>query len=501
MSNEHDSPDDVSRRGVLKGTAALTSMAALTGEAGAYRDAFDFPMPVAQNDEAVRTLTLTGIVGGWLGVAPHEIDARSNPPLRLVEGEMHEVVWVNGDGAHHNFNITAGNSLDEDVEVLEATETVTEQGEFTTLQFTATEEMEEYFCMPHPAQMRGPIELIDPEGTNELVVHVEDENGEPLGAEVSLDDMHSFSNLAARPDPFSEEEQGDEAGNATDGNETDGNTTDGNATDSGDNGDVEGEQTQAPAIARFDLLEDGEYELEVWTYGYEPVTETVTIDGEDQRITVTLPEVEPGEPAETFSMRLEEGQWVGQSPDAIAEQTNPTLEFESGETYAVEWENAIGRGQPEGENRYFEPLPGHNFVIAANGDTNQWETRIRSDFLSEEGETQTVEFVATEDMAVYLDQCQLDAVGEVVVDGEAGVEVDGQAGGNETVTEGGNETVEAGGNETAVNGGNETAAEGGNETAAEGGNETAAADGNETAEGGNETETATAGGNETDDGS
>ncbi|GAB3674037.1 cupredoxin domain-containing protein [Halopiger thermotolerans] len=420
MSNEHDSPDDVSRRGVLKGTAALTSIAAISGEAGAYRDAFDFAMPVAQNDEAVRTFTLTGIVGGWLGVAPHEIDGKSNPPLRLVEGETHEVVWVNGDGSTHNFNITSGSAVGDDIEVLEATETVTEQGEFTTLQFTATEEMSEYFCMPHPAQMRGPIELIDPEDTNELVVHVQDGNGDPLGAEVYLDGMHAFSNLAARPDPFAQEgqSQGQEPGNATDGNAsianaTAGNATDGNATDG--NGDVEGQQAQAPSIARFDLLESGEYELEVWTYGYERVTETVQIDGEDKQITVTLPEVEPGEPSQTFSMRLEGGQWVGQSPDAIADQANPTLDLQAGETYAIEWENTIGRGVPEGENRHFEPLPGHNLVLASGGETNQWTTYVRSDFTAEQGATQTVEFVAREEMGIYLDQAQTDAVGELNV--------------------------------------------------------------------------------------
>ncbi|WP_226481603.1 cupredoxin domain-containing protein [Natrinema amylolyticum] len=499
MSNEHDSSDDVSRRGVLKGTAALTSIAAISGEAGAYRDAFDFPMPVSQNDEAARTLTLTGIVGGWLGIAPHEIDGKSNPPLQLVEGEMHEVVWINGDGSTHNFNITAGNSLDDDVEVLEATETVTEQGEFTTLQFTATEEMQEYFCMPHPAQMRGPIELIDPGDVRELVVHVEDENGEPLGAEVYLDDMHSYSNLAGRPDPFAEEGQSQESesqepGNATDGNATDGNATDGNASD----GDVEGQQTQPPAIARFDLLEDGEYDLEVWTYGYERVTDTVEIDGEDRELTVTLSPVEPGDPAETFSMRLEDGQWVGQEPDAIADETNPTLELEADESYAIEWENAIGRLQPEGENRVYEPLPGHNLAIASSGDTNEWNTYVRSDFLSEEGETQTVEFVANERMGVYLDQSQLDAVGEIAIGGAA----DGDAApvGDETSDMGGNETAEMDGNETADVAGNETAETEGNETFEAAGNET---EGNETFETtDNETdgnETLEAPGNETGD--
>ncbi|QRV16387.1 hypothetical protein JMJ58_05720 [Haloterrigena salifodinae] len=455
MTNEQPSREDVSRRGVLKGTAALASTAALTGEAGAYRDAFDFPLPVAQNDGMARTLTLVGIVGGWLGVAPHSIDGKSNPPLRLVEGEEHEVVWINGDGSTHNFNIAAGSALGDDVEVLEVTDTVSEQGEFTTLQFTATEEMEEYFCQPHPAQMRGPVELIDPSDVSELVVHVEDENGEPLGAEVFVDDMHSYSDLAARPDPFAEEGQSQESesrepgnasdgnvsdgnasnGNVSDGNASDGNVSDGNASDG--SGDVQGQQTQPPAVARFDLLEDGEYDLEVWTYGHERVTDTVQIDGEDQQITITLPEIDPGEPTETYSMTLEDGQWVGNEPEAIADQENPTLELQAGEAYAIEWENAIGRGQPDGENMTFEPLPGHNLAIASDGETNQWNTYVRSDFTAEEGATQTVEFVANEEMGVYLDQSQLDAVGEITIDGATGTG-DGAAVGNETT---GNETM------------------------------------------------------------
>jgi len=107
--------------------------------------------------------------------------------------------------------------------------------------------MEEYFCQPHPAQMRGPVELISPDEVRELVVHVEDENGEPLGAEVLVGDRHSFSNIAARPTP--PEETSDEQ-----------------------------------AMARFDLLEDGEYDIEIWTYGHERITDTVTVDGSDREL-------------------------------------------------------------------------------------------------------------------------------------------------------------------------------------------------------------------------
>ncbi|ELZ00073.1 cupredoxin domain-containing protein [Natrialba asiatica] len=373
MTNEHRSRDDVSRRGVLKGTAAIAGTAATAGTAGAYRDEIDFRLPATQNDGEGRTLSLLGIVGGWVGVAPAELDGKSNPTLRLIEGEEHEIVWTNGDGSNHNFTVA-----DEDGEVIEATDFVNEQGESLSFTITADEEMAEYYCMPHPVQMRGPIELVDADEVHELRVRVEDENGEPLGAEVFVGDHHSFSDVAARPGQETEE--------------------------------------SPPSIARFDMLEDGEYELEVWTYGHERVTDTVAIDGDDQEVTVTLPAIEPGDPTETYALRLEEGQWVGVGPDEIADESNPTLEFEAGETYAIEWENAIGRHQPEAENRSTEPLPGHNLVLASGGETNEWDTLVRSDFLDESGETQTVEFVAQEEMGVYLDQSQLDAIGEVTVE-------------------------------------------------------------------------------------
>ncbi len=493
---------------MLKGTAAIAGTAAMTGTAGAYRDEIDFRLPATQNDGEGRTLSLLGIVGGWIGVAPAEIDGVSNPTLRLIEGEENEVVWTNGDGMNHNFTIA-----DEDGEAIEATEFVDEQGESTSITITPDEEMAEYYCQPHPVQMRGPIELIDPDEVHELRVHVEDEDGEPLGAEVFVGEHHSFSDVAARPSPPEDEDEATdelEPGDDGDGNETAANETENetvtneteNETTANETGNetaddgVQGEETpaeeDAPAVARFDMLEDGEYDLEVWTYGYERVTDTVEIDGDDEEVTITLSAVEVGDPVETFSMRLEEGQWVGQEPDEIADEANPTLEVESGESYAVEWENGIGRHQPEAEGQVYEPLPGHNFVIASGGDTNQWNTYVRSNFLDEEGDTQTVEFVAEEEMAVYLDQCQLDAIGEIAVDGETGETV---AVGNETTETDGNETVTADGNETADVTGNETIETADNETVGTDGNETVESTDNETAD--NETiETA---GNETSD--
>ena len=75
--------------------------------------------------------------------------------------------------------------------------------------------------------------------------------------------------------------------------------------------------------------------------------------------------------------------WIGLSPEAIEGEENPTLELETGETYEVVWENVDG-------------LP-HNFAILS-GDGEQL---VRSDVIEGEGETQTVEFEVTEEMAEY----------------------------------------------------------------------------------------------------
>ncbi len=76
--------------------------------------------------------------------------------------------------------------------------------------------------------------------------------------------------------------------------------------------------------------------------------------------------------------------WVGRAPEAIADETNPTLTLVAGETYTVVWENLDGAP--------------HNFVVV-DGDGNEL---VSSEILDEQGATQTVEFEATEEMAEYF---------------------------------------------------------------------------------------------------
>ena len=91
--------------------------------------------------------------------------------------------------------------------------------------------------------------------------------------------------------------------------------------------------------------------------------------------------------------------WEGVAPSDIEGQTNPTLTLTPGQDYTVTWENGDGAR--------------HNFAIRdANGDNI-----VSSEFMSEQGATQTVQFTASEEMAQYV--CEVhpsSMVGEVQMD-------------------------------------------------------------------------------------
>ncbi|QSW99015.1 PQQ-dependent sugar dehydrogenase [Haloterrigena alkaliphila] len=86
---------------------------------------------------------------------------------------------------------------------------------------------------------------------------------------------------------------------------------------------------------------------------------------------------------ETIELGGQTSGWEGVAPDDIAGETNPTLELESGTTYELTWENLDG--QP------------HNFVI----ESGEGEELERTELLTGQGETQTLEFEATSEMAEY----------------------------------------------------------------------------------------------------
>ncbi|WP_238709584.1 cupredoxin domain-containing protein [Natronorubrum halophilum] len=119
--------------------------------------------------EGVSEFSLLGKTGGWEGVEPEAIAGVQNPTLYLTAGEEYEVSWENDDGSTHNFTIESGEGED-----LEQTDDVDEQGESTSMSFDASEEMAEYYCVPHPDAMRGEIDIQEGNGG---------ENGEENGNE------------------------------------------------------------------------------------------------------------------------------------------------------------------------------------------------------------------------------------------------------------------------------------------------------------------------------
>lgn len=147
---DRDSPDPrlddrratTTRRSFLS-VAALGAASATVGRVIGQTD-----------DNDSRVFELDGDTTGWIGRRPSDIEGDTNPTLTLTPGETYEVVWENVDGAPHNFAIE-----DADGDVVVESENVSEEGETQTVEFTASEEMNEYVCQVHPNTMRGDVSI------------------------------------------------------------------------------------------------------------------------------------------------------------------------------------------------------------------------------------------------------------------------------------------------------------------------------------------------------
>lgn len=129
--------------------------------------------------------------------------------------------------------------------------------------------------------------------------------------------------------------------------------------------------------------------------------------------------------------------WQGQAPSPIEGEDNPTLVLFEGQQYTVTWEN----------------LDGAEHNIELRNENGEVVDDYSTELMGEEGETQSLEFEATSEMAQYVCQPHQSTMqGDIQI--ESG---DGGGGGNET---GGNESTgnESAGNESAGNesGGNES---------------------------------------------
>lgn len=126
--------------------------------------------------------------------------------------------------------------------------------------------------------------------------------------------------------------------------------------------------------------------------GTETPTETVT---ETPTETPTEPPTEAATPTETatpgggqvdtrYRLGARVEAWQGQEPQRIAGTENPTLQLEVGKTYEVTWENLDG-------------VP-HDFTIQ----DAQGNDLAGTEIMSQEGQTLTLTFTASEEMAQYI---------------------------------------------------------------------------------------------------
>ncbi|SEH17938.1 Plastocyanin [Natronorubrum sediminis] len=110
-----------------------------------------------------------------------------------------------------------------------------------------------------------------------------------------------------------------------------------------------------------------------------------------------------GEPIEPGEIELdgETEAWTGVAPDEIADEENPTLTLEEGESYEITWENIDGVD--------------HNIEI--RDDDDEVVDGYETDLMGDEGETQTLEIdEVTDEMTQYVcEPHQSTMIGDVEV--------------------------------------------------------------------------------------
>ncbi|WP_458209050.1 hypothetical protein [Haladaptatus sp. NG-SE-30] len=157
------------------------------------------------------------------------------------------------------------------------------------------------------------------------------------------------------------------------------------------------------------------------------------------------------QPVETFQFGGRVQAWQGQAPEDISDQENPTIQLQAGQVYEVTWENLDG--QPH--TFALQDSDGQNLpVIFPDVEVNTTGTQTTTttttgtrtttggtvtppedaidvtEQLSQQGATQTLRFVATQDVAQYI--CTIHPttmVGDVNLQGGGGGN-GGNGGGN-----------------------------------------------------------------------
>lgn len=111
-------------------------------------------------ESEIEVIEFTGFIPGWIRTIPGTEEkelppgTKINPTLNLKAGQRYKIRWTNGDGVMHSFIIR-----DKKNQWIAGTQLAPGVGTTKSFEFTATKEMDHYFCTVHPAQMRGSIQV------------------------------------------------------------------------------------------------------------------------------------------------------------------------------------------------------------------------------------------------------------------------------------------------------------------------------------------------------
>ncbi|GAB7093188.1 hypothetical protein JCM30237_03400 [Halolamina litorea] len=355
-------------------------------------------MGSAAAQETVQTFKLSGVRSGWEGLEPESIAGTQNPTLEMSEvGGQYKIEWENGDGLTHNLVIING-----DGDVLHRSDTVSTEGDSTSIEFTATEEMAEYYCEPHPSAMRGQIVVGDQSGGGG------DYNTDYPDIKSDYDFgfvTHADGFVGITPSDI--EGQVNPEITMTANQEYDAALVYGAERDDLNLAFVDDNDE---AVAATGYVNDHGTESDVTFTATSEISAYIAEDASDTyRGPVTVEEAEGPSREEQIASLEEEADfvldgitegWGGLAPSSIEGTTNPTLEVEAGQEYTIGWINADG-------------VP-HNIAIWNDSD----ESLQSTENVTTQNQTQTMTFTASAETTQYV--CEVHPttmIGEINVTG------------------------------------------------------------------------------------
>ncbi|WP_231183289.1 plastocyanin/azurin family copper-binding protein [Haladaptatus sp. DYF46] len=404
--------DAVSRRSVLKRTVAGGTLVGLTGT-------------LAQGGGT--TIRLGGKVSGWQGRAPNSIKGQKNPTLPLKPGKKYTVVWKNLDGQPHDFVIR-----DKGGKQLVKTKIMNTRGKTQSVTFTAKKNMATYICTVHPTTMKGQVSTSGNGGgggggtgttnttSGNTTTQSQGGGSQKPAKQFKLGGLSTGwkglepESIKGKWNPTLNLQAGKtyeviwQNWDGFDHNflaiSADGNPETGDYGSTVVRSSIMSQQG-ATQIVRFTPNKDtNEYYCEV-----HPVEMRggISMGGSGTTQSSTT-QTTQGSPSKTFRLAFRNGKWKGQS-SGIKGKTNPTLNLQQGQRYAIKWTNM---------GSYSRAANRPNLVLTSNypnGPAIQ-----RSDFLLKKNTSQTVTFTATKNMSAYFAENYSSAKGNIVVKGGGG---------------------------------------------------------------------------------